>query len=846
MDFSRRDFLKKTGLLAGGAGVFSALPASIQKALAINPPKGSTFEDAEHIVLLMQENRSFDHCFGTLKGVRGFNDPRALRLANGNPVWLQTDQQQNTYHPFRLDMQQTRITWMGGLPHTWKDQVDARNNGQYDQWLIAKRTGYKGFEEQPMTLGYYTRGDVPFNYAFADAFTVCDQHFCSSLTGTTPNRLYFFSGALRKDGSAKNPALVRNEESDYRAESDWQTLPELLQDNGISWKVYQNEISLPSGLSNEAEPWLSNFTDNPLEWFTRFKVRRSRKYEVYLVNRLATYDKNLKELEEKIIKNPDDQKAKRVLNGLRERKKYYEAELERCRKELAAPLSDYEQILHNNAFATNDFDPDYHQTETLEYNDHGTQRKMQVPKSDVLANFRKDVKEGKLPAISWLVAPQYFSDHPSAPWFGAWYVSEVLDILTHNEELWKKTIFILTYDENDGYFDHIPPFTAPDYRNPATGTVSAGIKNIDKEFVTMDDELQQKGVSKENARQGSIGLGYRVPFVVASPWSRGGYVNSQVFDHTSVVQFIEHFASRKAGKKVQISNVSEWRRAVCGDLSSVFRPYNGEVIRQPEFLKRNAYLQRIDEAKYRPVPKAIKPLSTNQVHALQLNYKETRRYFRQENGTKPSNALPYELYAHGSLDDAGEKIRITLEAGTALFKDRSVGSPFSLYAYLPYADADADHQKIINRNWSFAVAAGEKLEYDIPLNGFAGKEYHLALFGPNGFYRELKGHAGEEQIIATCGYNHSPGKKYGQLLLTIHNCSAKSRQVIIKDNSYEQQDIRKAVAPNAILNLVLSLEKSYGWYDCSVLLKSHQGFERRFAGRVETGKESFSDPAMAQ
>ena len=104
IDFSRRDFLKKTGLLAGGAGVFTALPASIQKALAINPPKGSSFEDAEHIVLLMQENRSFDHCFGSLKGVRGFNDPRVLKLANGNPAWLQTDQQQNTYHPFRMDM----------------------------------------------------------------------------------------------------------------------------------------------------------------------------------------------------------------------------------------------------------------------------------------------------------------------------------------------------------------------------------------------------------------------------------------------------------------------------------------------------------------------------------------------------------------------------------------------------------------------------------------------------------------------------------------------------------------------------------------------------------------------
>lgn len=149
IDFSRRDFLKNTGLLAGGAGVFSTLPASIQKALAINPAKGSGFEDAEHIVLLMQENRSFDHCFGSLKGVRGFNDPRVLKLANGSPVWLQTDQKKNSYLPFRLNMQQTKITWMGGLPHSWKDQVDARNKGQYDQWLIAKKQGTKALKDNP-------------------------------------------------------------------------------------------------------------------------------------------------------------------------------------------------------------------------------------------------------------------------------------------------------------------------------------------------------------------------------------------------------------------------------------------------------------------------------------------------------------------------------------------------------------------------------------------------------------------------------------------------------------------------------------------------------------------------
>src|SRR5262249_9212178 len=124
---TRRDFIKKASLLAGGAGLMSALPASVQRALAIDPPPGSTWLDAEHIVILMQENRSFDHCFGTLQGVRGFNDPRAIRLPDNNPVWLQRNAAGETYSPFRLNIKDTKATWVGSLPHSWTNQVDARN-----------------------------------------------------------------------------------------------------------------------------------------------------------------------------------------------------------------------------------------------------------------------------------------------------------------------------------------------------------------------------------------------------------------------------------------------------------------------------------------------------------------------------------------------------------------------------------------------------------------------------------------------------------------------------------------------------------------------------------------------
>src|SRR3984885_444900 len=132
---TRRDFLKLAAMASGVARVSELIPESIQRAYAIEPASGSSYLDAEHIVILMQENRSFDHAFGTLRGVRGFNDPRAMRLPNNNLVWMQTNAAGETFTPFRLDIKDTKITWMGSLPHGRQSQVDAWNNGRHDNWL---------------------------------------------------------------------------------------------------------------------------------------------------------------------------------------------------------------------------------------------------------------------------------------------------------------------------------------------------------------------------------------------------------------------------------------------------------------------------------------------------------------------------------------------------------------------------------------------------------------------------------------------------------------------------------------------------------------------------------------
>jgi phospholipase C len=262
---TRRDFFRQAAFLSGGAGLTEMLAAAVQRASGIDPAPGSTYLDAEHIVVLMQENRSFDHSFGALRGVRGFNDPRAVTLPNQHPVWLQTNAAGRSYVPFRLNLRETKTTWLGSLPHSWRDQTDARNHGNHDGWLEAKPSGRKECAGMPLTLGYYNREDLPFYYALADAFTVCDQNFCSSLTGTTPNRLHLWTGTIREKPGA--PANVRNSEVNYDANARWMTFPERLEDAGVSWRIYQNEVSLPTGFNGEEDDWLSNFTDNSLEWF---------------------------------------------------------------------------------------------------------------------------------------------------------------------------------------------------------------------------------------------------------------------------------------------------------------------------------------------------------------------------------------------------------------------------------------------------------------------------------------------------------------------------------------------------------------------------------------------------
>src|SRR5471030_2191173 len=161
--------ISRESFLQVGAGAAAlALAAAPAGAQVIAPGR---LQDIDHFIILMQENRSFDHYFGTLRGVRGFDDPAALRMRNGNSVFNQPDPGGSTatITPFHLNGT-ANAPCIADLDHSWNGTHAAWNCAEYDAWVAAKGAA---------TMGYFNRTDIPFHYALADGFTICDNYFCS-------------------------------------------------------------------------------------------------------------------------------------------------------------------------------------------------------------------------------------------------------------------------------------------------------------------------------------------------------------------------------------------------------------------------------------------------------------------------------------------------------------------------------------------------------------------------------------------------------------------------------------------------------------------------------------------
>ena len=225
---------------------------ALQRALAQTPSPRASLQDVQHVVILMLENRSFDHYFGTLAGVRGFDDPNAMTLSNGQSVFYQPDALNPDGYmlPFHLDTTTSAAQKIPSTSHAWEMQHAAWNNGAMDRWLLVHRLADLG--NGPFTMGYYTRDDLPFHYALADAFTICDNYFCSVLGPTHPNRLYLMTGTIDPSSSGGGPITSNIHPQPLR----WTTYAERLQAAGVTWRVYQEQ---------------DNYDCNALAWFQTFQ-----------------------------------------------------------------------------------------------------------------------------------------------------------------------------------------------------------------------------------------------------------------------------------------------------------------------------------------------------------------------------------------------------------------------------------------------------------------------------------------------------------------------------------------------------------------------------------------------
>jgi phospholipase C len=434
---TRRSLLKG-GAALGLSGVIGESPLAglLAPADARTPGCGGKLADIEHVVVLMQENRSFDSFFGTFPGVRGFGD-RQNHQALAQPGYHGRGARKGHLLPFHLNGREPIGQCLGTIDqpnHDWAPQHLSWNHGRNNRFYeVHARPQYDGALAVNV-MGYYEQQDIPYFWALAREFTVCDRFFCSVLGPTEPNRVYSVSATLDPAGRRGGPCIetvfdAQGLAGDFR----WTTMPEQLRARGISWKSYTAA---------------SGQLDSPFPAFRQFRT------------------------------DP-----------------------------------------HLNRFG---IQPTYP------------------------GDFETDLERNRLPAVSWIQVAFAQSEHPGfPPAAGEYAVDQVLRAIWRRPHIWRKTVVIVTHDENGGFFDHVAP------PSPPPGTRG--------EYLTVRPlPVNARGI------RGPIGLGFRIPAIIVSPWTRGGLVCSEVFDHTSVLRLIE----RRFG--AEVPNLSHWRRSVTGDLTGAF------------------------------------------------------------------------------------------------------------------------------------------------------------------------------------------------------------------------------------------------------------------------------------
>jgi phospholipase C len=305
--------------------------------------------------------------------------------------------------------------------------------------------------------------------------------------------------------------------------------------------------------------------------------------------------------------------------------------------------------------------------------------------------------------------------------------------------------------------------------------------------------------------------------------------------------FLEQFVDGKFGKKVREENISAWRRAVAGDLTSVFRSYDpNEPALDP--LVRDKFLVGIEEAKYKEIPSAYKKLNAKQIEEINHDAAHSGLMPHQEEGIRPACALPYELYADGNVGEDGSHYELRLHAGNQVHGAMSTGVPFNVYLRNVKGAGLAAGGMMAATH---AVNPGDTLTRQIPLSLFAGGGASIEVVGPNGFYRWFTCQSDASPLLVRATYERQETQLTGNMLVHLRNRSAKPLRISIRDNSYKSDTLTRSIAPGEEASVLLHLGLSHGWYDFTVV-GDYANDEARYAGHVDTGKTSFSDPLMGQ